>query len=176
MIKFDIEKINRENFRKILKGFSYPATKSDIELFMNDIQLTFGVLFLYSNVTYYIENDEKFEVIKSITNAEKVCLDEADYVFLSEFTDTEFTKCKIGNILNPEKSTTVIMMGANSTINVKLNGPGIENEKFVDLPLTEKFVENFRKINGNFPLGLDFIIYDNKNSFFVLTRTTKLEV
>jgi alpha-D-ribose 1-methylphosphonate 5-triphosphate synthase subunit PhnH len=83
-----------------------------------------------------------------------------------------------GTIESPDHSTTLIMhtRGMNDRGRIRLTGPGIQKERFINLKgIKEKFFAKRKEIIQAYPLGIDMIFVCDRQ-FTAIPRTTALEV
>ncbi len=177
MKNLDIEKLNRDNFRAMMDVLSMPGTLQNIKPLFNSNLLALANTLLYSQVTFFYDGKEKFDLIQAINNCENKSLEEADYIFFDETNDYALNKAKIGIPKDPELSGTLIFKCKNfRQIEVRLSGPGINGSKKVFLPITRAFVNFFNEKNSSYPLGNEVFFLSDKGEIIALSRTTKLEI
>jgi alpha-D-ribose 1-methylphosphonate 5-triphosphate synthase subunit PhnH len=173
----DIEKLNRDNFKSIMNALSMPGNIEKIEPLFESNLLAVANCLLYSEVNYFYNGNEEFDLIDAITNASKSSENEADYIFCDEINEYLFNKAKIGTSKDPEFSGTLIYKCKDfDGLKVKLSGPGINKEKIVNLPIDKSFIEFFNEKNSFFPLGNEVFFLNENAQIIALSRTTKVEV
>lgn len=177
MNSLDIEKLNRDNFRSMMNVLSMPGTVEKIQPLFDSSMLAMANTLLYSEVSYFYEGKEDFELIKAITNSKKKNISKADYIFCDEVNEYLFNKGKIGTSKDPEFSSTFIFKCKNfKGIKVRLKGPGINEYKDTTLPVDKSFIDFFNEKNLHYPMGNE-VFFINKNSEIIaISRTTKVEV
>jgi len=173
----DIEKLNRDNFKALQNSLSMPGKIENItELFESHL-LAIANTLLYSEVSFYYEGSEEFELIEAITNSKKETIENADYIFCDEVNEYLFNKAKMGTAKDPEYSGTFIIKCKEfDGLKVKLKGPGIDKEKIVFLPINKSFVEFFNEKNSYYPLGNEVFFLNENGKIIALSRTTKMEI
>lgn len=177
MKTIDIEKLNRENFKSIMNALSMPGNIEKIKPLFESNFLAIANCLLYSEVSYFYEGIEEFDLINAITNASKTKECEADYIFCDEINEFLLTKAKFGTSKDPEFSGTLIFKCKDfNGLKVKLSGPGINKEKIINLPIDKSFVEFFNEKNSHFPLGNEVFFLNENAQIVALSRTTKVEV
>ncbi len=177
MKTIDIEKLNRDNFKSIMNALAMPGNIEKIESFYDSSLLAVANCLLYSEVSYFYEGNEEFDLVDAITNATKTDECEADYIFCDELNDFLLNKAKIGTSMEPEFSGTLIYKCKDfEGLKVKLSGPGIDKEKILSLPIDKSFVEFFNEKNSYFPLGNEVFFLSEDSQIVALSRTTKVEV
>ena len=83
-----------------------------------------------------------------------------------------------GTIESPDQSTTLIIhtRGINDRGRIRLTGPGIQKERFINLKgIREDFFARRAEMARDFPLGVDMIFVCDRQ-FTAIPRTTRLEV
>ncbi|PPK62625.1 alpha-D-ribose 1-methylphosphonate 5-triphosphate synthase subunit PhnH [Malaciobacter marinus] len=173
----DIEKKNRNNFKAMMNALSMPGDIHKIEELFNSPLLAIANTLLYSEVSFYYDGDEEFELIEAITNPKKEDASKADYVFCDELNEYLFNKGKVGTSKDPEFSTTYIFKCKDfNGLDILLSGPGIDGTKKVKLPIDKSFVEFFNEKNSYYPLGNEVYFLNEKSEIIAISRTTNLEV
>lgn len=177
MKTIDIEKLNRDNFKSIMNALAMPGNIEKIKPFYDSNILAVANCLLYSEVSYFYEGKEDFDLVDAITNANKTNESRADYIFCDELNDFLLNKAKIGTSMEPEFSGTLIYKCKDfEGLKVKLSGPGIDKEKILSLPIDKSFVEFFNEKNSYFPLGNEVFFLSEDSQIVALSRTTKVEV
>jgi len=173
----DIEKLNRDNFKSLQNSLSMPGNiKTILPLFKSNLLAVANVL-LYSQVSFYYEGKEEFELIEAITNSKKQSIENADYIFCDELNEFLFNKAKVGTSKDPEHSGTFIFKCKDfKGLKIKLKGPGINKEKIVTLPINKSFIDFFNTKNSYYPLGNEVFFLADSGELVALSRTTKLEI
>jgi alpha-D-ribose 1-methylphosphonate 5-triphosphate synthase subunit PhnH len=177
MNSIDIEKYNRETFRKLLDTLSMPGSTCQIEKLFDSYILGIASVLLYSEVSYLNSTDEDFSMINAITNAKQDEIQKADYVFCNSLENL-FGVLKKGTYLSPEYSATIICeVESFEGLLVTLKGPGINIEKKEEYPIDLEFVKEFMENNRSYPLGNEIFFLNKTNGEIkALSRTTKVEV
>lgn len=177
MKTIDIEKLNRDNFKSIMNALSMPGNIEKISPFYESSLLAVANCLLYSEVSYFYNGSEDFDLIDAITNALKTNECKADYIFSDKLSDYLLNRAKVGTSMEPEFSGTLIFKCKNfDGLKVKLTGAGINKEKILSLPIDKSFVEFFNEKNSYFPLGNEVFFISENAQIVALSRTTKLEV
>jgi len=177
MKRVDIEKLNRNNFKSMMNVLSMPGTIEQIEPLFKSNMLAIANTLLYSEVSFFYEGKEEFNLIEAITNSKKEKVDMADYVFCDDINDYLFNKGKTGTSENPEFSTTFIFKCKSfKGIKVQLSGPGIKGEINTTLPVEKSFIDFFNEKNSYYPLGNEVFFLNKEGEIMAISRTTKIEV
>jgi len=173
----DIEKLNRDNFRSLQNTLAMPGTIEKVEPLFNSYLLALANTLLYSQVSFYYEGKEEFELIEAITNTKKELPENADYIFCDQLNEYLFNKGKSGSSKEPEFSSTFIFKCKDfSGLKVVLSGPGINGTKEIELPIDKSFVEFFNEKNSYYPLGNEVFFLNENGELTAISRTTKMEV
>lgn len=103
----------------------------------------------------------------------------ADFALVTDYdvfdTPEQFNP---GTIESPDRSTTLIVhtRGMDDRGRIRLTGPGIQKERFLNLKgIKETFFAKRKKMVSNYPLGIDMIFVCDRH-FTAIPRTTNLEV
>lgn len=173
----DIEKLNRDNFKSMMNVLSMPGSIEKIKPLFDSSLLAIANTLLYSQVSFYYEGKEEFELIEAITNAKKEDEQNADYIFCDELNEFLFNKAKVGTSKDPEFSGVLIFKCKDfKGLRIKLQGPGIDGTKIVTLPIDKSFVNFFNEKNSYYPLGNEVYFLNKKDEITAITRTTKMEI
>lgn len=177
MDNVDIEYLNRHNFKVLMDVLSMPGTIGKIEPLFNSYMLAIANVLLYSQVSFYYDGNEEFDLIEAITNASNVSSKDADYIFCDELNLDALQNAKIGTSKDPEFSGTLIYKCEDfKGLKIKLQGPGIDREKNVEFPIDSKFIEVFKEKNSLYPLGNELFFLNKNGEVMALARTTLVEV
>lgn len=173
----DLEKLNRENFKSLSDALAQPGNITTIKPLFDSKLLAIANVLLYSEVSYYYNGSRDITLIEAITNPKVETIEKADYIF-SDTVDIELLKAaKSGDHINPDFSAALIFQCDElSLTDVILRGPGIENEKKVQLPCDKEFIDELMSKNSEYPLGVEVFFIANNGSLTALSRTTKVEV
>lgn len=177
MNSIDIEKHNRETFRKLLDTLSMPGTCVKIDKLFDSYLLSIASVLLYSEVSYSNSTDEDFTMIDAITNAKQDDKQSADYIFCNSL-DNLLGNIKKGTHLSPEHSATIICaVDSFKGLKVNLQGPGINGIRTEEYPVDANFIKEFLAHNKSYPLGNEIYFLNKTNGEIkALSRTTKMEV
>jgi len=177
---YDIEKINRHNFRNSLEAMAQPGKRQQITPLFGSSLLAMASVFLYVEVSHYQESALDFGLIGAICGSPLASQKEADYLFLDSPLARMVSSAKIGTSENPEESATLIFSYTSDQLRngtaAVLEGPGIDGRKAVELPVDSLFVEELTWKNSDFPLGVDLFFIGWDDSLIGLPRTTRIEV
>jgi len=177
MNNIDIEKHNRETFRKLLDSLSMPGSSNKIEKLFDSYLLSIASVLLYSEVSYLNSTNEDFTTIDAITNAKQDLKTNVDYIFCNSLENI-FDDIKKGTHLSPEHSATIICeVDSFEGLNIILQGPGVNGKKETKYPIDTTFIKEFMGNNQNTPLGNEiYFLNKTDGEIKALSRTTKVEV
>jgi len=177
VLKTDIEKINRLNFKSLMRSLAYPGDIYTILPVFDSYLLGAASSLLYSEVSYFYEGKENMDTIKAITNPKVEVIEKADYIFCEKMDVNVLLHAKCGTFKDPDFSAVVLFTCKEfKGLHVKLKGAGILGEKIISLPIDKSFVTQFNAKNKDFPLGIEVYFLSQKGEILALSRTTKLEV
>lgn len=107
------------------------------------------------------------------TGARLTSIREADFVLVTDQT-VELRDIKRGNLMYPDQSATLIREVKFSGVTVRLTGPGVESETFLDTSLPATFWQE-RARQMHYPLGWDVFLTDGVQVVGI-PRSVKAEV
>ncbi len=174
----DIEQANRENFRVCLEVLSRPGTTGTITPVFKSHLATLAHCLLYADVSSFFKGDEDYQQIRAITGSPEATTTTADYIFCEQEDLEILAAAKIGTLVNPEHSATLLIQtdsAGNGGTDVVLSGPGIQGTTKKTLSVESTFIDTLRQKNGSFPLGVDCFFLDLDGTLTGITRTTRLE-
>lgn len=121
------------------------------------------------------------EEIYSMTKSRVAEYFMADFmIIIGGTSNNQIAKAKIGTPEYPDENATLIYQvdgfdKSSSSINMKLEGPGINGHKLVSIDGVEKQeLSTIRNMNKAYPQGLDCIFLDNDGNVMCLPRSTKI--
>lgn len=177
MFKNNIEKINRLNFKSLMRSLAYPGEIQTILPVFDSYFLGIASSLLYSEVSYFYEGKEDMGTIKAITNPKVETLEKADYIFCEKVDANILLQAKCGTFKDPDFSAIVIFTCKDfKGLHVRIKGAGILGEKEITLPIDKSFVTHFNTKNQDFPLGIEVYFLSKKGQIVALSRTTKMEI
>lgn len=180
-------------YRKLLHSMSRPGTISvlekeaeglDYELPCKKSTLLCAMTVLDAEVTFHIvpENQQGLnEKISEYTSAKYAPVDQADFVIVLESATEEavleaMQQCKIGDLIDPQQSSTWIIESESLAEEGKLvlTGPGIRNQGRLHTGMPAAFWEARSKRNKEYPMGVDVIFTDDDSNAVCIPRTTRV--
>ncbi|MCD6272079.1 MAG: phosphonate C-P lyase system protein PhnH [Deltaproteobacteria bacterium] len=188
----------QKNFKVILNAMSHPGqlymlpyitTFFDKNNKNNSHRSLFSILelLLDHEVSFCALNDQNKKLEKEIkmqTGAHVSDLNNADFIIiLSGCSNGLIQKAKRGTLEYPDKGSTLIYLvkGLNNSddaeVNIELKGPGIKNKIILHIKgISEKEFFFIKKLNSEFPLGVDSIFADFNGNVACIPRSTEIEV
>ena len=85
-----------------------------------------------------------------------------------------FAGADVGTEEEPERGTTVVVVGGEEVTPVTVEGPGVAEPFEVNLPLARAALEARQAVCGRYPLGVDTVLIDARGRVLGLPRTTRL--
>lgn len=192
-MKFNLVHDIQSSYRKILNCMARPgiienikeeSEKIDIDVKFYKSTMVLMLMLLDGEVSYKIITDKKEEltnVTSQMTSANSAQTQDADFIFILSDASPEkiggvFKDAKVGNLLNPHKSATIIFEteGLSKEQDLALIGPGIENTNYVKIQTNTGWIKERHKVNFEFPIGIDIIFTDSSSNIMCLPRTTQV--
>ncbi len=176
-------------FRKLLTAVAYPGTLMDIGMDMicpDPIHPASGavLLTLLDFETPFWSDIEPASAgvqwLRFHTNAPYMRLkNHSVFAFCSDSASLEDPSLfNTGTAGSPDMSTTLIVQtkGISVTGRIRLTGPGIKTQKFLQLKgITGEFIKHRSKLCLSYPLGVD-MIFVHERTLVALPRTTQAEI
>jgi alpha-D-ribose 1-methylphosphonate 5-triphosphate synthase subunit PhnH len=195
-ISFDFIYDAQREFRVLLNAFSHPgilysfshyALNTPKELYESNAIIAFTLF--DNNISFYAANNYSLEIESYLhlnTNANSSAISKADYVFLNGILNVcEYIKeCNKGDLLFPEKSTTIILSVeaiSNEPITdfdfqINVEGPGVKHTNTLFIKgIDANNLHKLKNVNSEFPLGIDLILTDSLNNISAIPRSALLE-
>lgn len=179
-------------YRKVLNSMARPGKievleeqeKVDMEINFNRGTFLIMLMLLDGEVSFNVVSEKSEEVsnlISEITYSKEKPLEEADYVFVLEDAVEEklaevYSLAKVGTLINPNKSATIIseVEFINDDGKLELSGPGIKDKKCISIGESNAWIKERNLKNKEYPLGVDGIFIDKEYRVVSLPRTTKI--
>ena len=185
----DIQKV----YRELLQCMARPGRIADIREsaakadFVRECHpATFLVIqtVLDAEVTFHVLGDRTDAIRRKIadyTFAAHASAGEADYIIALAGTSEQelldaIRACKAGTLENPHQSATWIIESEalEGTAELKLSGPGIQDEADAPIALSEGLVSARNMKTQEFPTGIDLIFTDGDGRISCIPRTTAI--
>lgn len=192
-MKLDMVHDIQSVYRKVLNAMSRPGVLENIseEAEKNDININFYggsflvmLMILDREVSFNVVSEQGNDVsklISEITYAQVKPVEESDYIFVLEdktveILDEVIEKCKIGNLVDPQKSATIIaeVKCISKDGDIALEGPGIQDVNKISICGDKKWISARKNKNEEYPLGVELIFVDENSNLVCIPRTTKI--
>ena len=183
----DIQKV----YRKVLNAMSRPGVIEDIKKQNEKVDIKIEcykstfllmLMLLDGEVSFALpgnKDNKIINIINQMTYSKEKKIGEADYLFVTEKGDINkaIKNGKIGNLIDPNKSSTIIVevQYINDQKKLELSGPGIKESIYANIEGYEKWLKIRNEKNKEYPLGIDMIFLDKKGKVICLPRTTKIK-
>jgi len=173
----NIERINRVNFRASLEAMARPGQLQQVQPLFDSILRAMAGMLLYSEVSYWYEGREDFQMIQAICGAKSSGITEADYLFYDQPERNILVQAKVGTAEQPELGATLLFRCRDlDGTGVILSGPGIKTTLRTSLPVDTDFISLLQEKNEVFPMGVDLFFLSDAGQLLGLPRTTQIEV
>ena len=192
-MKLDLVHDIQTVYRKVLNCMARPGTIENINEQSNRIDFEINMLnstvlimqmLLDAEVGFKVISKNEEEVTKFInqlTYSIRKKTEEADYIFISKNADSSmvdeaFRNAKIGDLIYPNKSATIVfeVEDINNSQDFKLTGPGINVGTFIHIETNVNWIYEREKKNTEYPLGIDLIFVDGNSNIACIPRTTEI--
>lgn len=177
----------QQAFRKVLEALSFPGEINLLDECPNDMAPLISqtalvcMTLLDSEVSFYVNNDNISKTIHAYTGSHSIGVSNADFIIIPLPTSTDeilvkLNQAKIGDLVSPHKSATVILEVESLTtgFNYELNGPGIKGTVQLNCSVSPEVIKKRKAINAEYPLGIDIILIDPQGNVVGLPRTTQI--
>ena len=182
------------SYRKVLNCMSRPGSienlacqieKVDIDVDFSRSTLIMMYMLLDAEVSFKIVSHEEEKISKlvnQLTYGKYTSLEEADFIFIMKDADEDmveqtFKAAKIGDLIDPHKSATIVVEAEEISGNkeLMLTGPGIKKENYMQVKIKGDWLGEREKKNIEYPLGIDMILLDEESNVMCLPRTTQIK-
>ncbi|WP_342558390.1 phosphonate C-P lyase system protein PhnH [Metasolibacillus sp. FSL K6-0083] len=175
-------------FRILLNCFARPGTAGKLESShtVNNLYgetVTVCRSLLDGEVSFQTANEHREinQSLRALTGGQIEPLEQADFIIIPHGAERQqllkaVELAKVGNLIDPQKSATIIMEldEATATIVAQLTGPGIATVENVELAVCKEFLALRASKNKEFPLGIDCIFIERSGRVIALPRTTTI--
>lgn len=178
----------QQTFRSLMECFARPGDQQQLEKSQEITGLYSATVsacltFLDGEVSFYVANECPAiqHEIRAWTGAKLASVDQAHFIIIpancsQEQAQFALQHAKIGNLVDPQQSATILFELTNEVGNVvHLQGPGIQHTKAVQLNISEQWLQLREVKNKEFPLGVDVLLIHSNASIMALPRTTKIQ-
>lgn len=172
--------IQTEVFSLVMECMSRPGKVIDLSGISQKAPVYTTVLaaLVDSEVTYCDLQGLLTEQDELLFQAPDSAPDNADFI-LCDASEHIHIQPKLGSLSSPEKSATILLVVADlvsGEAKFELKGPGIKGSTRLEVRgMHIEWFHQRNKWNAEFPLGVDFILCDQR-SIVALPRTTNVEV
>jgi len=192
-MKLDLVHDIQTSYRKVLNSMSRPgrienialqSKKADIEIDFYPTTLVIMLMLLDAEVSYKIVSAREEEItnlINQLTYAKFKSTEDADFIFVLQDATTKqieeaFRNAKIGNLIDPHQSTTLIVEtnGLSNDHEMILKGPGIAEIEYAKIQVDANWIHEREMKNQEYPLGIDVIFIDRDSNMMCIPRTTQI--
>ncbi|WP_315065629.1 phosphonate C-P lyase system protein PhnH [uncultured Clostridium sp.] len=182
------------SYRKVLNCMSRPGSieniayqieKVDINIDFSKSTLIMMYMLLDAEVSFKIVSHEEEKIgklVNQLTYGKYTSLEEADFIFIMKDADEDmveqaFKAAKIGDLIDPHKSATIVVEveEINNNKELMLRGPGIKKENYIQVKVKGDWLGEREKKNIEYPLGIDMILLDEESNVMCLPRTTQIK-
>lgn len=180
-------------YRKVIDSMSRPGMISNLqeEAQKFDFQTNclpstevMALMLLDTEVTFNVFSKREEQItgmMNQLTYAKTAEADQADFIFILKDCDQEqleaaIQAAKIGSLMNPHESATLIIEteSVSTGIELVLTGPGIETGHTAGIANADTWLDLRNEKNKEFPLGIDIVFTDGHHSILCLPRTTQI--
>ena len=180
-------------YRKILNSMTRPGSVEELKEVANKVDIdidcyrsTFVIMLMLldGEVSFNIVSKDSANIssiISQITYSKLKPIEEADYIFVmndstDRFLANVYKDAKLGNLVNPNKSATIIAEfdSFDEGCEIKLNGPGIKNINRINISGNIEWINARANKNYEYPLGVDAIYIDKNHKVICFPRTTQI--
>lgn len=181
----------QEVFRQVLQSMSRPGRIENIQekvekcsyhLSCYDGTMIMAMMLLDAEVSFHVVDGKRSTLasnLAELTLAKQKTASEADYIFITQDVQPETIKAviqqaKVGNLMNPQESATIILETnhLSNKASLLLTGPGIKSEHTLFVDGADAWLEMRAATNKEYPLGIDFIFVDKAANITCIPRTT----
>lgn len=197
--EFDLIHDSQVIYRSLLDSMARPGRINDLSRSLNKMDtdapcpralLAIALTLLDREVAFHLIASNKENAIKHIewmTGSSNVDTHQADYVFVAsqpdqQFIDTLMDRVRIGTLLDPDHSATLIILVDELSdhdplsLDLRLQGPGIQTTKNLFISgLHSEWMIKRALLNKEYPTGCDFIFITESGKLAAIPRTTIIE-
>jgi len=193
-LKFDDVHDIQQAYRKLVDCNANPgrvhslrieSEKMGFPIYCNKALLVLARMLLDTEVCFHVigkASEIISNTISQLTYTVAAPLDEADYVFVAADADSKeliasIIKCKLGDLINPHSSATLIIEAEKITEDrdLMLRGPGIKESNYLCVETAADWVTARAVKNIEYPLGIEIYFVDKEYRIAALPRTTVIQ-
>lgn len=179
----------QRTFRTLLNCFARPGTVGQLEhrysvagLYTETVTVIFSLIDSEVSFQTVGEQIEINQQIRALSGGQIKPEHMADFVIVPHSATEQqqldtISSAKIGDLVDPQKSATIIVEIDETTpaIPIELTGPGIEEAEVIKMNISKELLALRDSKNKEFPLGVDFIFIERSGHVIALPRTTKVK-
>lgn len=186
-------------YRNLLDAMARPGTIRNISRVSEKLALSsqescvgfaLALTLLDSEVSFHVSMRNGSSLEESIcrrTYCKAVELSRAQYIFLDGDIDNDslldiLPQINCGSLDQPELGATVLVLAnalhaaSAEEANLSLSGPGIETVNYCKVKgLSPLWFAERKKINAEYPMGIDLILFDKEGNLLAIPRTTHVK-
>lgn len=193
-MKLDLVHDIQGAYRKILNAMSRPGIieslvneAEKVEMDINFYKSTFLIMLMLLDreVSFNVISEDSISIsslVSQITYAKIKPVEEADYIFVirdscDKLLKETCSKAKIGSLIDPNKSATIIaeFNEIKGNGNLEFTGPGIKEFSKVYIGGNNHWIKARNTKNEEYPLGIDVICLDKDSNALCIPRTTNIK-
>ncbi len=179
----------QQAFRKVLEALSFPGKINLVDECPNDMSPLISqtalvcLTLLDSEVTFHVDEENSLitKTIHAYTGCHMTDASSADFMILPLSSSNEailnkLNQAKIGDLVRPHKSATIILEVESlmSGYKFELKGPGIKETNQLNCTISPSIIKKRNEMNAEYPLGIDMILIDRHGNVVGLPRTTRM--
>lgn len=196
---FDIVHGTQAIYRKLLDGMARPGKINFIAPIISSVEqvedfppalLGLAYTLVDREASFTVLSNQKEEIEKHIhwkTLSPAVAVTEAEYVFIDQALEKEAIEqvmgsLRTGTLENPHESTTLLLAvesfseEAVTGQKLTLRGPGIQHSHEIHVTgFSIDWLVERKRINSEFPIGIDMILVSRAGEVLAIPRTTVIE-
>ena len=193
-MKLDLVNDIQGGYRKVLNAMARPgiiesledeAKKVDMKTYSYRSTFLMMLMLLDGEVSFNVVSKNEMYItslVSQITYAKLKSLEEADYIFVmndsvDDKLDEVYKRAKIGDLVDPNKSATIIaeFEEIEEGNDLELRGPGVKEVNRVNISGNREWIKSREGKNEEYPLGIDAIYVGKNENVLCLPRTTQIK-
>jgi alpha-D-ribose 1-methylphosphonate 5-triphosphate synthase subunit PhnH len=173
---------DHRTFRVILQGMSHPGKVYSLPDVLKEGVIDLLGCLIDNEVSFAVIDDKDMEKALSLqTGSRPVSPEDADYILVANgTTGNRLTGCKRGSLEYPDTGATVVYLVeelSQRDDGIILSGPGVNRS--ISLHVKGLDISEFhllKKINSEFPLGVDVLFLDRSGRIACIPRSSQIGV
>lgn len=197
--KFDVVQASATVYRKLIASMARPGTVMNIGCVSRKLSelpeelhagFMLAMTLLDSEVHFHVHMKEDGifeESIRMRTLCKTADISQAEYIFIdgdledSDLLDT-LARINRGTLHQPDLGATLFVRvdklseTSQDTADMIFSGPGIKTESYCMVTgLSPLLLTEREKVNAEYPLGIDMILFDESSNILAIPRTTQIK-